>query len=247
MRVAVVTGGARGIGAAVVRRLSRDGLYAVLLDVADDDGAKVMRDAAAAGPGCRYLHCDVAVPVEVRAAFSEAATITGTIDVLVNCAFWPAPHDAAEAVALADWRRSLDVTLTGSFLCCQAVFPYMRDRGGRIINFGSEHSDRPALGHAAYASAKGAVRSMTRVLAWEWGRYGISVNTVWPVAATPAWMAWAEADPDAERKQIETEQAIRRRGDPEQDVAPLVSFLASAESGWVTGGTITANGGRAMP
>jgi NAD(P)-dependent dehydrogenase (short-subunit alcohol dehydrogenase family) len=122
-----------------------------------------------------------------------------------------------------------------------------RSGGGRIVNFGSEVSDHPSSAVSLnYVAAKGAVRSLTRGLAVQWGVHGITVNTVWPLAATPAQQAWATAYPERASAQLE-EVALHRFGDPSADVAPVVQFLLSPEAGYVTGATIPTNGGWAMP
>jgi NAD(P)-dependent dehydrogenase (short-subunit alcohol dehydrogenase family) len=118
---------------------------------------------------------------------------------------------------------------------------------GRIVNFGSEVSDHPedAVG-INYIAAKGAVRSLTRGLAMEWGKYGITVNTVWPVAATPPQRTWADMNPTIAEAQL-AQTALHRFGDPFADIAPVVEFLLSEDARFVTGTTVPANGGRAMP
>jgi NAD(P)-dependent dehydrogenase (short-subunit alcohol dehydrogenase family) len=106
----------------------------------------------------------------------------------------------------------------------------MRDRGGKIINFGSELSLHPQDGRRCYAASKGAIQAFTRSLAWEWGRHNINVNCVWPSAVTLSWQRWEAIDPEGVQRVLETEMAIKRRGDPEMDVGRAVMFLASGAS-----------------
>jgi NAD(P)-dependent dehydrogenase (short-subunit alcohol dehydrogenase family) len=124
----------------------------------------------------------------------------------------------------------------------------MKARGaGRIVNFGSEVSDEPTDSVSLnYVAAKGAVRSLTRGLARQWGRYGITVNTMWPVAATDAQQAWARAFPDEAQEMIDG-TALGRMGTPLDDIAPVVEFLLGDGAQFMSGATVPVNGGRAMP
>jgi NAD(P)-dependent dehydrogenase (short-subunit alcohol dehydrogenase family) len=118
--------------------------------------------------------------------------------------------------------------------------------GGRIVNFGSELSENPRPERVVYAASKGAVRSLTKALAREWGVYNICVNTIWPSAVTPSWQNWRRYNPEQVAHHLEEELALKRPGDSLTDVAPVVAFLCGPDSAWVTGQTVPANGGWTM-
>lgn len=249
-RVVIVTGAgsAGGIGQAIARRLATSGDRVAIVDC-DVEGAE--RNAAQLSseglPGtAEAFGCDVGDRSNVREVARRVEAALGGAWGLVNCAVTATPA-LAEEIDEAAWRKGFDVTVGGTLWWCQAVFPQMKAAGGgRIVNFGSEVSDHPedAVG-LNYIAAKGAVRSLTRGLAREWGPHGITVNTVWPVAATPPQKMWSEANRELADMQL-AQTALRRFGDPLEDVAPVVEFLLSPESRFVTGATIPTNGGRAM-
>jgi NAD(P)-dependent dehydrogenase (short-subunit alcohol dehydrogenase family) len=220
-RVALIGGASSGIGLAVSRRFLLDGMHVVGLDL------RPPVTAPSGTPGTfRFVECDVTSEAALASAI-VVANERGPVWAVVNCATYVPPHVAFEDLPLTEWQRCFDVSVTG------------------IVNFGSGESERPMAGQGAYAPAKGAIRSLTRILATEWGKYGITVNTVVPVALTPAYERWKAENPEEELRRLQ-QTPLRRLGDPERDVAPLVSFLVSEEASWITGATLAANGGRVM-
>ena len=162
----------------------------------------------------RGFGCDIG---RRDAVFQTAAAVEAELGPawgLVNAAAG-GPYGPAERIEEEEWRRGFDVAVGGMLWWSQAVFPQMvLGGGGRIVNFGSEVSDRPTPAVSLnYIAAKGAVRSLTRGLAMEWGVHGITVNTVWPLAATPAHQIWAAANADLAAAQLE-QVALHRFGDP---------------------------------
>ena len=248
-RVVIVTGAGSdgGIGDGIVRRLVEAGDRVALLDVYE---AGIERNAARlsglAGTAAPYA-CDVGSRAAVIEVVARVEQDLGSTWGLVNAAV-AGPVGGAEEQEEESWRHGLDVSVSGALWLAQAVFPQMKARGaGRIVNFGSEASDQPDDGVPLnYVVAKGAIRSLTRGLAREWGRYGITVNTVWPIAATKAQRRWIEANPEAEDAML-AQAALHRFGEPFEDIAPVVQFLLGNDARFITGATITANGGRAMP
>ncbi len=218
-----------------------------LVDIDEDGAQRNAERFGALGGSARGFGCDVG---RREAVFATAAAVESTMGPawgLVNCAAG-GPYGPAEGITEEEWRRGFDVVVGGTFWWCQAVFPQLVEGGGgRIVNFGSEVSDRPMPAVSLnYISAKGAIRSLTRGLALEWGVHGITVNTVWPLASTPAHQTWAAANADLAAAQLE-QVALHRFGDPYDDVAPVVQFLLSPESGFVSGATVPTNGGWTMP
>lgn len=230
-RVALVTGAASGIGAEVARVLTRQGAVVA--------GA----DRLAQFPAeCASTHqIDVTDETSVRECAQQVIEQHGRIDVLVNSA-GVALLGAAEDLSTADWRRTLDVNLTGSFLMCQAVGRGMvrAGGGGRIINLASQAADVALDGHVAYSASKAGILGMTRALAFEWGPSGVTVNAVSPtvVLTELGRAAWDNPRGEAHREQI----PAGRFAEP-HEIAAAVAYLASEEAAMVNGAELRADGG----
>jgi 3-oxoacyl-[acyl-carrier protein] reductase len=236
-RVALVTGGSRGIGAAVSRRLAADGLTVHLVcHRAEDAGRRVVKEIEAAG-GRAVLHrADVGDEDEVGALVDRVTGREGALHVLVNNA--AVIDDRLLAVTpVPRWERVLRTNLTGPFLTSRAVLPTMLDqRWGRIINVSSNSARTPGPGQSAYAASKGGVEALTRALAVEVGRKGIRVNCVAP-GKVRTDMTAAVGD------RLGGDGEGTRWGLPE-DIAGLVTFLAGDEADYIQGQTFTVDGGR---
>jgi NAD(P)-dependent dehydrogenase (short-subunit alcohol dehydrogenase family) len=248
----IVTGGARGMGAATVRAYVRAGAHVVSMDVSDDDGRKVVEDAAADGPGrASYRHADVSDRASVEAEFRAAVGEMGGLDVLAHPAAIQRPGAAAD-VSVDDWDLMFAVTVRGTMLTNQAAFAAMRDggHGGSIINFGSISGLRPEPSAPAYSAAKGAVHSWTRTAAGAFGQAGVRVNAILPAIATPmydeALSRMTEEQLQAHRWMNEESIAMGKKyGDPDRDLGPVMVFLASDGSRFITGQLIPVDGGQA--
>ncbi|MEU8526754.1 SDR family oxidoreductase [Streptomyces sp. NPDC048629] len=233
---ALITGGARGIGAATARRLAAEGA-AVL--VADVDG-EAAEETAAGMPRAVAVRCDVGDRASVTAAFAYAAERFGGLDVLVNNAlarvlpksgpFEDEPDDG--------WEQSLGVTLMGAVRCARAALPLLAASGrGAIVNIGSVNAEQD-FGNHAYSAAKAGLGSFTRTLAGEAAPRGVRVNQINPgTVATRAWEG-REEHLDA----LARVYPLGRVGRPE-DIAAAVAFLASADASWITGTTLRVDGG----
>jgi NAD(P)-dependent dehydrogenase (short-subunit alcohol dehydrogenase family) len=242
-RVAIVTGGASGIGGAISRRLTEDGTAVAVFDL---DGAAARRTASAI-EDAGGLAAAFAVDVTDRAALEQAVDSVrsklGRPVILVNSAGL-APFDDFLDISLELWERTLSVNLTGTFNCCQAVLPDMLDAGwGRIVNISSSSVHRGVPRQVHYVAAKSGVVGLTKSLALEFAPRGVTVNTIPPgFIDTPMLRkAAAEASLDLDRSLAAT--PVGRMGRPE-DIAAACAFLVSDEAGYITGQIIGVNGGR---
>lgn len=237
-RRAIVTGAAGGIGGAIARAFVREGARVAAMDL-----AAPLAGAAFAGSAFAPVAVDLADRASIAAAFADALGALGGLDILVTAGALKGGSGNAAEVTDADWDRYIAVNLTGTFLCCRAAAKAMiaNDTGGRIITIGSVNSFQSEPGAAPYVASKGGVAMLTRALAVDLAGHGILVNMIAPgPVAVPA-------NPDQYRepklaRALGEVVALGRAGEPEE-MAGAAVYLASAESSYVTGSTITLDGG----
>jgi len=238
-RIAIVTGGASGIGLAIAERLGADGAAVAILDL-DGDAAEV---AAGKIDGAIGLQADVTDRPRVEAAVAEVADRLGPPLILVNNAGLPGFVPFLE-MSVEFWHQRLDVNLTGTFHCCQVVLPHMVAAGwGRIVNISSSSAQSGTPRMAAYVAAKSGVIGLTKSLAMELGPKGITVNTIPPSSIDTPMLRAAETAGDLNVDAAIGMTPVRRLGVP-ADIAATVSFLCREEASYITGQTLGVNGGR---
>jgi NAD(P)-dependent dehydrogenase (short-subunit alcohol dehydrogenase family) len=241
----VVTGGASGMGEALVKDFTRHGAKVVSLDITDQAGQEI-----ATAAGATFVHCDVSDEASVTAAFTSAAGELGGLDVLVHAA-GIAPGAAAEAISPSGWEKVFAVNARGTFLTNQAAFGYLKEHGGRIINFASAAGISGLPNKAHYSATKGAVIAWTRTIAKEWGQYGITANCIAPAIETPMYLKTrslmsAEALAALDAKLAADMPIDGKLGDPDRDLAPVLRFLAGPGSRFITGQIFAVDGGLTM-
>ena len=244
-RVAIVTGGARGIGAATARRLAADGLAVAVLDLKEADGGATVDVVTAGGGRALAVGADVSDADQVAAAVDRVASELGPPAVLVNNA-GVTRDNLLFKMTDDDWDTVLGVHLRGAFLMSRACQKYMVDqRFGRIISLSSS-SALGNRGQANYSAAKAGLQGFTKTLAIELGQFGITVNAVAPgfivTDMTAATAARVGMPFDAFQQAAATRIPVRRVGQPD-DVAHVISFLASDGAGFVSGQVIYVAGG----
>jgi 3-oxoacyl-[acyl-carrier protein] reductase len=250
--VAIVSGAAHGIGRAIAVELAREGASVWVSDVLERELGETRRAAAERSESaCRAAVVDVTDPARVAAFVAEVAAAEGRIDVLVNTAGGVAGQTMTpiEHVTGADWHRIFAINLDGAFHLTRAVAPFMKSRRrGSIVNISSGAGRSYSLtGIQAYAAAKAGLIGLTRQTARELGSFGIRVNCVAPgfVRSNPASeRQWQAMGPEGQQRLLDG-IALRRLGEPE-DIARVVVFFASDDSRYVTGQTISADGGHWM-
>jgi NAD(P)-dependent dehydrogenase (short-subunit alcohol dehydrogenase family) len=248
---AIVTGAARGLGEGISRRLAADGGSVVLLDAIDEvreTAAALARDTPGTVVG--YI-CDIADETQVATVFGAVIEALGGIDLLVNCAGIGGPGETLAETSTAEFRRTLDVNLVGTFLATRAVAPAMIAQGsGAIVNIGSIFGQQGVPFGGAYSSSKGGVTLLTHSHALELAPHGIRVNCVAP-GHMESVMHFDELRERARRAGTSFEQELAKareivplgRHGNGGDVAGAVVWLASADASYVTGQTINVNGG----
>ncbi|WP_262112073.1 3-oxoacyl-ACP reductase family protein [Aeromonas sp. Marseille-Q5825] len=237
-QVAFVQGGSRGIGAAIVKRLARDGAAVAFTYVSSASKAEeLVATITAAGGKALAIRADSADAVAVQHAIHQSVTRFGRLDILVNNAgvlVW----GHLEELTLDDLDRTLAVNIRSVFVACQEAAHHM-GKGGRIINIGSTNADRiPMAGGSVYAMSKSALVGLTKGMARDLGPKGITVNNVQP---GPVDTDMNPADGES-AEQLKGMMALARYG-KDDEIASFVAYLAGPEAGYVTGASLTIDGG----
>jgi NAD(P)-dependent dehydrogenase (short-subunit alcohol dehydrogenase family) len=243
-KVAMVTGAGQGIGRAIAEELARAGAAIAVVEINRETGSHAAAELARAGAEARYYQANVARSSDVEAAVEAAAQDLGHVDILINNAGISRVGDPTHEVTDEIWNDSVGVMHSGVFYCSRAVARRLiaQGRSGSIVHISSIRGFSPNPGRIAYCSTKAAAIMMARVMAAEWGPYGIRVNAVAPgVQKSPMWEDEVRRglyDVDAYLRTI----PLRRLGDP-REIGRLCVFLVSEDAAYITGACITIDGG----
>ncbi len=245
-KVAIVTGGARGIGYAIVRRFLDEGARVVIADIDDVTGPRIAEELSVFG-SVRYSECDVGERLDVRNMIAATVEAFGDVDILVNNAGILVEGDFLD-LDEADFDRVIRVNLKGAFLCAQATARHMVERieaggsPGAIINLSSVNAVFAIANQVPYSVSKGGLNQLTKVMALSLARHGIRVNAIGPGSIATEMLDSVMSDPE-QRHRILSRTPLGRIGDP-KEIAAIAAFLASDEASYITGQTIYADGGR---
>ena len=241
-KIAVITGGASGIGEAGTRRFTSEGAYVVILDVNEAAGKALEAELS----NVWFIKTDISDEASVKAAFEKIADKFGKIDVLYNNAsvFLGGRDTVLGDIEESIWKKVLAINLDGTYHCTKFALPLMKENGGAIVNTASSAGVTGIPGCAAYTATKGATVTLTRSLAVDYGKYNIRANCIAPAAIETAMVKESNLnDPNFDNefflKQV---TPLRRWGKPE-DVAALAAFLASDDASYLNGVIIPCDGG----
>lgn len=237
-KTAIVTGGAGGIGRAITTVFVREGAKVLFVDIDEERGTALEREL---GAHSRFLPIDISRQSAAAEIRDAALAAFGSIDVLVNNA-----HASRQATLVETTGEMFDLSFGTGFYptvhLMQACYEELRKSKGAVVNFASGSGLDGMPRQTSYVAAKEAIRGVSRVAANEWAPDGIRVNVVCPFAATEGVRDWAARFPE-QAAEATAKVPLARIGDPETDVAPIVVFLASDDSGYMTGQTVMADGG----
>lgn len=241
-KVAIVTGGASGIGAASLRRLAEEGASVVCADIDDERGAAVVAELEASGARALFQHTDVGELSQVEACVATTVRELGGLDVMMNNAFWSS-GGWVHTLDPEGWERSIRVMLTAVFYGCRAAIPALLERGGgAIVNTASIEAFGGEMMASPYSTAKAGVVNFTRNVAIEYGRSGIRANAICPgVVETPLYENFEKVAPRS-REEVENLHALGRLIQPEE-IASAVAFLCSDDASAVTGHAMVIDAG----
>ncbi|WP_339844834.1 SDR family oxidoreductase [Paenibacillus sp. FSL W7-1088] len=238
-KVAIVTGSSRGIGRAIAEQLAELGADVVINYASSPDKAEQVADIARQkGVRAITVQADLARKEDVERLFSETISQLGKVDILINNAGIMKTTPLAD-VTEEEFDQQFAINVKGTFFACQQALKHMEDQG-RIVNFSTSVNGQMFPGYSVYAGTKGAVEQITRQLAKEFGSKQITINAVAPGPVNTELFSVGKTEQQLEG--LRKMNAFGRLGEPE-DIANVISFLVSAESQWVTGQTLRANGG----
>jgi len=244
-KVALVTGAGSGMGVGIALAVAKAGAVVGLVGRTEATLAETAAKIEAAGGKAMILPCDITARDQVDRTVAALQDKHGPVWLLVNNAV-STDNKPIEEVDDANFDLVLRSSIHGSLYMMQACFPTMKAHGGRIVNFGSGGATMGLAETGAYSIAKEAVRGLTKVAATGWGRYGITVNTICPMVATPLFDVWWQSLSEGEQEHQLSMIPMRRMGDGEADIGATIVFLASEGAGYITSRTFHVDGGRAF-
>jgi NAD(P)-dependent dehydrogenase (short-subunit alcohol dehydrogenase family) len=246
-RIAIITGGARGMGRAIALRFAAEGCSSVIADIRDKEGEKTVADIKKTGRDAIYVRCDVTSRAKVREMVAKAIVKFKKVDIMVNCAGIGRPPLLINDITEEEYDRVVAVNMKGIFLCCQAIAPHMKENNyGKIINISSLAGISPSPFAIHYAAAKAGALHLSTCFALEMAKYNVCVNAILPgMIRTDMTRDFAPPtikDLDAFMGELAKGIPLKREGTVE-DIASAALFLASEESSYITADRICVGGG----
>ncbi|WP_318614670.1 SDR family oxidoreductase [Sporosarcina sp. YIM B06819] len=240
-KVAIITGGAGGIGMGMATAFVKEGAKVVIVDLNKEIGEQTVKQLKEHSPESMFIQADLSDHDKLGDIVKQVADQYGKLDILVNNAH-ASKMASIEETTQAELDFSFNTGFYPTFFLMQAALPYLKESQGKIINFASGAGLNGDVNQASYAAAKEAIRAVTRVAANEFGPFGINVNLISPIAKSPGMVQWAEENPEYYQGML-AKIPMRRLGEVESDIGRVAVFLASEDSDYITGQTIMVDGG----
>lgn len=243
-QVALIFGGADGVGRGIALRFAREGARIVVIDADQPQAQQTLQALAALPAEGSYITANPGAKAEIEQAVRQAAAAFGRIDILVNAIEHNAPPTTLADLDEQRFMQTLQQELCGPLWAMRAVLPIMQQQGGgRILNIVSIYGDSTWRALGDYHAGSEALKALTRTAAEEWGPYGILVNAILPAADTPAYQRFRASQPER-AEQLVKSSAMGRMGDPERDIGGAAMFLVSESGRFITGHMVFADGGQ---
>lgn len=240
-KVAIITGGASGIGKGMALAFVKEGAKVAIVDLNEDLGQETLQELQQYQPDSMFIGANLAERDKLAGIIEQVVAKYGKLDVLVNNAH-ASRVKPFEEVTQDDFDLSFSTGFYPTFYLMQAALPHLKESKGKIINFASGAGINGDASQASYAAAKEAIRAISRVAANEFGPFGINVNLISPIANSPGVQKWAQAEPEYYESML-SKIPLRRLGELESDIGRVAVFLASDDSDYITGQTIMVDGG----
>jgi len=240
-KVAIITGGAGGIGLGIATAFVKEGATVAIVDLNKEAGEAAIEKLQKISPQSIFLQADLTVRTELPSLVEQVVTKLGKLDILVNNAH-ASRMKSIEEMTQEDIDLSFNTGFYPTLYLMQAALPHLKESKGSVINFSSGAGLNGDVNQGSYAAAKEAIRGITRVAANEWGEYGITCNLISPIAKTPGIEHWGKENPEAYQA-ILAKNPLGRLGDPEKDIGRTAVFLASEDASYITGQTMMVDGG----
>lgn len=243
-KVAIITGGANGIGKGMALAFVKEGAKVAIIDMNEEAGNEAVKELQAYQPESIFIQANLSEHNKIAGIVEQVVHTLGKLDIVVNNAH-ASRNKFFEEVTQEDFDLSFNTGFYPTFYFMQAALPYLKETKGNIINFASGAGIIGKVSQTAYASAKEAIRAMTRVVANEFGPFGINVNIISPIADSVGIQQWAEEFPEKYNTML-AGIPLNRLGHIEEDIGRVAVFLASEDSSYITGQTIMVDGGSVM-
>lgn len=243
-KVVIITGGAGGIGSGIAKAMVKEGAIVAIVDLNEETGQAMEKELRAISPKSMFIKGNLMDHKNLGQIVQTVVDKYGKLDVLVNNAH-ASKQASIEEISQEDLDLSFGTGFYPTFYLMQAALPYLKESKGNVINFASGAGLNGDVTQGAYAAAKEAIRGISRVAANEWGKFGINVNLISPIANSPGVKEWAKAQPEY-YEAVKNKIPMGRFGEVEEDIGRVAVFLASEDSRYITGQTIMVDGGSIM-
>ncbi|MDN5830308.1 MAG: SDR family oxidoreductase [Staphylococcus equorum] len=240
-KIAIVTGGAGGIGSGIVRSYVKENAKVVIADIAEEKGQALSQELNNQGYDTLFIKTDLSNKASLQTCVDCTIQTYGQIDILVNNAH-ASRMSSFLNITEDDLNLSFNTGFYATFYLCQMVIPHLKETQGNIINFGSGGAVKGDKNQGSYVVAKEAIRGVTRVISNEFGEFGINANIISPIAYSEGVDQWRKDNPEY-YNQVVQGIPLQRFGDVEKDIGPVAVFLGSKDSQYITGQTVMVDGG----
>ena len=240
-KIAIVTGGAGGIGSGIVRAYVKENAKVVIADIAEEKGRTLSTELNKQGYETLFIKTDLSNKESLKSCVDQTIQTYGQIDILINNAHASRMNNFLD-ITEEDLDLSFNTGFYATFYLCQMVIPHLKETQGNIINFGSGAAVKGDKNQGSYVVAKEAIRGITRVIANEFGEFGINANIISPIAYSEGVDQWRKDNPEY-YNQVVKGIPLQKFGDVEKDIGPVAVFLGSKDSQYITGQTVMVDGG----